>query len=220
MKDLTLIVPAKNEAESLPLVLEEIANFDCKIIIILESTDIKTINSIKNFNCKIVYQSKKGYGDALITGINQVQTKFLCIFNADGSFDPKYLSQMLLMCENSEYVFASRYIEGGGSEDDTLLTKVGNYIFSKLGNIFFSLKLSDILFTYVMGHTKSFRSLNLMCQDFCLCVEIPVNLKKMNSTFNEIPSYERKRLGGKKKVNEFRDGVKILIYMVRRLLNF
>ena len=53
MKNLTLIIPAKYESASLPKVLEEIKNYECKVIIILESTDIETINAAKSFNCKI-----------------------------------------------------------------------------------------------------------------------------------------------------------------------
>ena len=218
MKNLTLIIPAKQESESLPKVLKEIHDLDCEIIIILESEDIETIDSIKDFKCKLIYQSGKGYGNALIEGINNVQTKFLCIFNADGSFDPKYLNEMIKICENNDYVFSSRYLKKAGSEDDTIITKIGNFIFSLLGNILFSLKLSDILFTYILGKTSSFKSLQLKCNDFRLCVEIPVNAKKMNALYNDFPSYERKRIAGKKKVNEFRDGFKILFYMIKRFL--
>ena len=56
MKNLTLIIPAKNEADSLPTVLEEIKDYQCEIIIILEPTDTETINSTKNYNCKLIYQ--------------------------------------------------------------------------------------------------------------------------------------------------------------------
>jgi len=218
MKNLTLIIPAKKEAESLPQVLQEIKNVDCKIIVILESSDIETIESIKDFDRKIVYQSNKGYGDALIQGINNVQTDYLCIYNADGSFDPKYLNNMLSLCKNQDYVFASRYLKEAGSEDDTIITKVGNIFFTTLGNLLFSLKLSDILFTYVLGKTKSFKLLNLKSKDFRLCVEIPISAKRMNFSYVDIPSYERKRIAGKKKVNEFRDGFKILFYMIKRFL--
>ena len=34
MKDITLIIPAKNESESLPLVLEELKSFEYKIFIL------------------------------------------------------------------------------------------------------------------------------------------------------------------------------------------
>ena len=216
MKNLTLIIPAKNESESLPKVLEEIRDYECSIIVILESSDIETINSTKDFNCKIVHQSEKGYGNALIEGMNNVETEYLCIFNADGSFNPKYLHEMLNACKNNlDFVFASRYMNGGGSDDDTFLTKVGNFIFSMIGNIFFSLKLSDILYTFLLGKTKSFKKLDLKSKDFCLCVEMPIKARKKKMNFIDMPSYERERIAGKKKVNEFRDGFKILFYMIK-----
>ena len=215
MNNLTLIIPAKQESESLPIVLQEIEKLECKKIVILEETDLKTISAISDFDCKIIYQNNRGYGDALIEGINSVQTEYLCIFNADGSFNPKYLSKKLELCKERDYVFSSRYLKEGGSEDDTLITRIGNFIFSLLGNILFSLKLSDILFTYILGKTRSFRSLNLKSLDFCLCIEIPIKAKRMNASYLDFPSYERKRIAGYKKVSEFKDGFKILIYMIK-----
>ena len=220
MEKLTLIIPAKEEAESLPKVLLELKNFSCKIVIILEQSDIKTLEAIKNFGCKIVYQSGRGYGNALIEGIKNVETNYLCIFNADGSFDPKNLDEMLKLSENNtDFVFASRYMKGAGSEDDTFLTIIGNYFFSIFGKIFFSLKISDILFTYLLGKTQSFKKLNLQSDDFCLCVEMPIKAKRLGMSMKDIPSFERSRIAGKKKVNEFRDGFKILIFMIKSLFN-
>lgn len=215
MKNLTLVIPAKNETESLPQVLDEIKGLECEVMVILEREDISTQQAIKNYNCKILFQNNKGYGDAIVHGFNQAKTKYSCIYNADGSFDPKYLNQMLTLCENKDYVFGSRYLDGAGSDDDTIITKVGNFVFSKLGNILFSINLSDILYTYILGKTDSFKSLNLKSNDFRLCVEIPINAKKMSASYVEIASYERRRIAGKKKVNEFKDGFKILVYMFK-----
>ena len=216
MKNLTLIIPAKNEEDSLPQVLEEIKNYECNKIVILEESDFKTINAIKKFNCKLVYQTGRGYGNALIEGLNNVETDYTCIFNADGSFNPKYLEEMLDLCKSDrDFVFASRYLSGGGSDDDTLLTKIGNFIFSTIGNIFFSLKLSDILYTYLIGKTDSFKKLDLKSNDFCLCVEMPIKAKRLRMNIIDTPSYERKRIAGEKKVSEFKDGLKILSYMIK-----
>jgi glycosyltransferase involved in cell wall biosynthesis len=216
VKNLTLIIPAKNEEDSLPQVLNEIKDYECNIIIILEESDLKTINSIKNFNCKVLYQSEHGYGNALIEGMNSVETDYTCIFNADGSFDPKYLKEMLNLCkENRDFVFASRYMKEGGSDDDTLITKIGNFIFSMIGNIFFSLNISDILYTFLLGKTDSFKKLDLKSNDFCLCVEMPIKAKRLGMNIIDTPSYERKRIAGVKKVNEFKDGFKILTYVVK-----
>ena len=216
MKNLTLIIPAKAEADSLPNVLEEIKNFDCSVIVVLESSDKDTIKATENYNLKIVYQSGKGYGNAIIEGINNVKTDYLCVFNADGSFDPKYLQQMMDTCKNNlDFVFASRYMTDGGSDDDTIITKLGNFIFTKIGNIFFSIKISDILYTFLLGKTESFKKLNLKSKDFCLCVEMPIKAKRLGMNFTDSPSYERKRIAGIKKVSEFKDGLKILFYMIK-----
>ena len=42
-----------------------------------------------------------------------------------------------------------------GSEDDTIITLIGNKIFSFIGKYFFSLPISDILYTFVLGKTKN-----------------------------------------------------------------
>ena len=153
MKNLTLIIPAKNEHESLPLVLEELKKYDLKTKVVLSSEDQLTINAIQKFDIEIIYQKNKGYGDALIDGINSLDDGFFCIFNADGSFDPKELKQMYdkIIEKNYDFLFASRYEDKSGSEDDTFLTWLGNKIFTLLGKIIFSLNITDILYTFVIG---------------------------------------------------------------------
>ena len=144
MKELTLIIPAKNEAECLPTVLNELKNIDCKKFIIIPKTDLNTQNAVKNLDCKIVIQDDDGFGRALIQGINETETNFLCIFNADGSMDPKYLKSMLNeLSNNCDFVFNSRYENEGGSDDDTFLTYIGNKIITFICNLLFRLNLAN-----------------------------------------------------------------------------
>jgi len=219
MKELTLVIPAKNEAECLPTVLKELKNFNCKKIIIIPKTDLNTQNAVKNFDCKIITQNADGFGSALIQGIKEVETNFLCIFNADGSFDPKYLKNMFNeLSSNYDFVFNSRYEKDGGSEDDTFLTLIGNKIFTLICNLFFRLDISDVLFTYVMGKTSAFKSLNLKRKDFRFCIELPVLVKFKKYKFISKPSYERSRLSGRKKVNELKDGFLILLCILKMFI--
>ena len=212
MKELTLVIPAKNEADWLPKVLNELKNFNCKKIIIIPKTDLNTQNAIKNLDCKIVIQNDDGFGSALIQGIKEVETDFLCIFNADGSFDPIYLNNMYdELSNNCDFVFNSRYENNGGSDDDTLLTYIGNKIFTFICNLFFRLNISDVLFTYVMGKTSVFKSLDLKRKDFRFCIELPVLVKFKKYKFISKSSYERSRLSGRKKVNELKDWFLILL---------
>ena len=122
---------------------------------------------------------------------------------------------MYSLVKNNDFVYATRYEKTGGSDDDTLITLIGNKIFSKIGNIFFSLKISDILYTYLMGKTESFKKLNIESNDFKFCVELPIKMVIANMKYECIPSYELKRIAGRKKVNAFKDGVLILSEMLR-----
>jgi glycosyltransferase involved in cell wall biosynthesis len=218
--DLTLIIPARFEHEALPLVLKELDSYKVKKIIIMSKDDILTFQSVKKFNCKIIFQKEKGFGAALIEGLNFSKTKFSCIFNGDGSFNPKYLDKMLLKLnkENYDFIFNSRYISGAGSYDDTLLTKIGNFFFTKICNILFSLNTSDVLFNYVMGKTDSFKKLNLQSKDFCFCVEIFLKIKLKKYLYATLPNVERARIKGKKKVSELKDGLLILFFILRSFI--
>jgi glycosyltransferase involved in cell wall biosynthesis len=216
VKNITLIIPAKYEKESLPSVLLELKKYQLKTIVILESTDFETIDSIKNFNCSIVHQINKGYGNALILGIKSVKTEYFCIFNADGSFNPIEISGMynLLKDKGGDIIFGSRYEGNATSEDDTFITKIGNFIFTKLGKILFKLPITDILYTFVLGKTKMALDLNLQSQDFAFCVELPIKAQQKNYKIFSKPSHERARIAGEKKVNALLDGLYILKKMI------
>tara|TARA_B100000579_G_scaffold437354_1_gene466342 strand:- start:455 stop:1129 length:675 start_codon:yes stop_codon:yes gene_type:complete len=218
LDNLTLLIPAKNESESLPLVLKELKKYKIKKVIVLQKDDKDTIKAIKDKKTKIIFQKKNGYGSAIKEGVYKIKTKYLCIFNADGSFNPKELFQMYKSLKKYNFVFGSRYSKNAGSKDDTFLTFIGNKIFSLLGKIFFNIQLNDILYTYIMGESKKFRSLNLQNYDFRICIEIPLKIttKKFKYTFSS--SFERKRFKGEKKVNEFKDGFLIGYYMLKKFL--
>ena len=217
MKDLTLVIPAKNEPESLPYVLMELEKLNVKFLIVLEKTDYITINAIEKFKSNIIFQINKGYGDAIILGIQNVKTKYFSVFNADGSFDPYELEAMheRIKSNSLDLLLASRYLKGASSEDDTLITLIGNKIFSLIGKIFFNLPISDILYTYVMGDTQKILDLNLTQKDFTLCVELPIKAKRYGLNIKDIAANEKSRIGGTKKVNALRDGLLILLHMIK-----
>jgi len=216
MKNLTIVIPAKNEAKSLPTVLDQFVNKDFEIFVVLEKTDTETIKSIENKNCKIIYQTKKGFGNALIEGISQTKTDYFCIFNADGSMEINEIDVMLKKISNNNYdlIFASRYEKGAKSDDDTFITLIGNKIFTLIGKIFFSLPITDILYTFVLGKTSKVNKLNLTQNDFRFCVELPIKAKKNKYFLTTIVSHEKSRIAGKKKVNAFKDGFLILKEMI------
>jgi len=117
--------------------------------------------------------------------------------------------------KNNDFVYTTRYEKTGGSEDDTLITLIGNYFFTKLGNIFFKLSITDILYTFVIGKTKSAQKLKLKEKKFGFCVELPIKARLKKMKISTSKSHERKRYSGTKKVNAFKDGFIILVTMIK-----
>ena len=217
MSNLTLLIPAKYEAECLPYFLKELQRYNYKKIVILDQNDSKTVEAAKIFkDVEILYQKNNGYGNALIEGINHTTTEFFSIINADGSMDPIELEKMLNEIEknNNDIVFGSRYMKNAGSEDDDLVTKIGNFVFSLIGKILFRLQISDILYTYVVAKTQLVKDLKLQSGDFKFCVELPIKVHRKKYNYISYPCFERKRIAGKKKVSPLIDGFKILMGMV------
>jgi len=156
MKDLTLIIPAKIEPESLPYTLMKLEKLNLNYIIVMEKSDLTTINAVEKFKSKIIFQNNKGYGDAIIFGLQNVKTKYFSIIYADGSTDPNEIPKFYdeLKEKNLDLLFGTRYSKNGGSEDDNFITYIGNKIFTLIGKIFFLLSITDILYTFVMGNTE------------------------------------------------------------------
>jgi glycosyltransferase involved in cell wall biosynthesis len=221
--EITLLIPAKNEKESIFYVLNELKKYKFKIFVILEESDVETLEVVKKFRNQIIFQQKKekGYGSAILKGLKKVKTKYFSIFNADGSFNPKEIKNMktTLLNNDLDIVFASRYLgPKSGSDDDTILTFLGNQIFSFLGKILYQLQISDLLYTFILANSKKVKNLKLTSYDFRLCAEIPIKAKFNKLNLKDCWSYERKRYSGKKKVNEFKDGFLILLYMIKFFL--
>ena len=59
------------------------------------------------------------------------------------------------------------------------------------------------------------KNLSLKSKDFKFCVELPIKAKRSGYKLVNSKAHERSRIGGKKKVNPFRDGFIILIYLIK-----
>ena len=217
MTKISLIIPAKDENKNLYKVLGELKKYKFigEKIIITDKIDVELRNIAKKYNCKLIKQHTAGFGAAIKNGFKVAKYQYGCIFNADFSFDPKYLPSMIKKTNNHSFVYSNRYNKLSGSDDDTLVTTFGNKIFTFVCRYLLQIKLNDILYTYVLCDTKKFNSLKIKSNDFKLCIELPFNMKLKRYTYCQIPSRERKRLYGFKKVNELKDGFLILIQIIK-----
>jgi dolichol-phosphate mannosyltransferase len=224
MKYLTIIIPTKNEDGCIGFLLNEIKNLKFKkiikeIIIVDASTDNKTLSIVKKFKCKIIKQKKNGYGDAIIQGIKKSKTLYSVVLDGDGSKNPRIIYNLYKKInKNYSFVFAERYGEKSGSDDDTFLTFIGNRMFTIICKILFGLKLNDLLHTFFICKTDDFKKIKFKYKDFSFCAEMPIVINHLKLKISYIPSRERKRIANEVKVNSLRDGYKITVTIIKLFL--
>lgn len=212
--EIEILIPTFNEEGNIEKVIEDLNNegYDNITLLDANSTD-ETVSIAKRYNCRIIMDEPniKGFGNSIINGLNKLNSQYFCIFDGDNSFNPKSITEMSEeINKGADFVFGTRYLNNTKSDDDTLITKFGNFFFTKLVCILFNINTSDVLFFYVFGKKENVSKLNLKQGDFTICTELLIKSYK-NFKCKEILSKERKRLYGISKVNKFFDGVKILI---------
>ena len=218
MKKINLIIPAKEKIENLFELINSLLKRKeiNKIILVLSEKNKKKF--IRNKKLKIIIQKKPGYGSAIKEGFKISKSEFSCIFNADGSFNANDLPKMIKLSKNNDFIYASRYLKGASSEDDNLITLIGNFVFSLMGRFLLGVKLKDILYTYVLCNTKKFNQLKIASRDFRFCIELPFKVSQNQFKYTELKSKEFKRKFGVKNVNEFKDGFLILTEVIKCFL--
>lgn len=216
-----ILIPTYNEEKNIKNTINELRKNGYKNITVLDGkSNDKTVKIARDLGCRVIIdkKTKMGFGYSLKRGIFLSKKKYCCIFDADGSFNPNDINLLIKNIQKgADFIFASRYLGGNKSDDDTFVTRLGNIFFTKLINILFNYNISDALFLFVLSETKKFKSLNLKENDFGICTEILIKAYRKYKCV-EIFSKERKRRFGVSKVNKFSDGLKLFLNIFKNFL--
>tara|TARA_Y100000294_G_scaffold156495_1_gene157406 strand:- start:1313 stop:1984 length:672 start_codon:yes stop_codon:yes gene_type:complete len=212
-KDIDILIPTYNESGNIKKTVLDLKEKGYINITILDAqSEDDTVKITQKLGCKILIDENKkmGFGHSVINGINLSEKKYCCVFDADGSFDSNSIEIMINeLNKGNEFVFCSRYLGGKKSQDDTKVTRFGNFFFTKLIRAIYGFNTTDVLFLFCISKTETFKKLNLKSKDFTICTEILIKAYQ-NFKCKEIFSQEKKREYGTSKVNKILDGLKIL----------
>lgn len=212
MYKVSVIIPCLNEVGSIEAVLNDIPKDVVDEVLIADGgSKDGTIELVTKLGYRVITQEKKGFGAAIANGFKQAQGDIVMVLNADGSQDPKDISKLLAKIdEGYDLVLASRYLPGGGSEEDTLVHKFGNKMFTFLCNVFYGVGTTDVLYFFLAARKEIFKKVKTNCPHAGYCVELPIKTRRAGFKIIDVPSFEKKRTAGKAKVNAFTTGFKIL----------
>lgn len=209
-KKLSIVLPSYLEEENLRLLLPRISSVCAKItdqfeILVVDTEKPMDGTPIACEQSEVIYLNRAGgntYGAAIRTGISNASGEKIIFMDADGSHHPEFINNLYSEKNSSDVVIASRYMEGGHTENSALLilmSRIVNWGFSFVLNI----KCKDVSNSFRLYDGVKLKSLSLRCENFDIVEEILYKLIKKNPDLliKEIPFSFKQRMFGETKRN-------------------
>ncbi len=223
---ISIVIPARNEARNLRIVLPELPEVHEVILIDGNSVD-GTVEAAREMmpDIKVVQQTRRGKGNALACGFAAVTGDIIVMFDADGSADPAEIPRFIeALMDGADFAKGSRYAKGGGSEDITRIRSLGNHGLSMLANAVLRTNYTDLCYGFNVFWADVLRDLDLpdhrirpidpavMLWGDGFEIETVINCRIAFAALRtaEIPSVERRRIYGESNLNAVRDGIRVL----------
>tara|TARA_B100002019_G_C21274951_1_gene604976 strand:- start:5517 stop:6824 length:1308 start_codon:yes stop_codon:yes gene_type:complete len=232
----SIIVPAKNEEGNLEELISRIPSFDNFYEVIIscgpskDNTYQKAIelkNKFSNLNINVFEQTKNGKANAVWEAIEKSTGDVLAILDSDISVDPEELTNFFEIIEtrNCDFVNGTRLMYKMEDRAMRSLNKIGNRTFQYLISKLIDVNLSDTL-----CGTKIFKKANIqnlhrwqnktkISDPFC-DFDLIFSYAYSGGKILEHPVHYRSRKYGNTNISRFRDGWRLILYLINSLLLF
>lgn len=217
----SVVIPTLNEERNLPFVLPKIPSWVDEVIIIDGRSTDQTVEVAKQLcpRAKIVLDETPGKGAALRAGFDAATSDIIIILDADGSMDPSEISLFVGgLLAGADMVKGSRYVQGGGSDDISLIRSLGNRGLTMLVRVLFGSHFSDLCYGYLAFWRKHLDALRPTTNGFEVETHLNVRALKAGLKISEVPSFEANRIFGSSNLNTIRDGWRVLKTILRERL--
>ncbi|MEZ4727325.1 MAG: glycosyltransferase family 2 protein [Caldilineaceae bacterium] len=211
--NVSIVIPALNEAENLPHVLPRIPSWVHEVILVDGYSTDNTIAVAQAVwpGIRIIMQEGRGKGAALPTGFAAATGDIIVMLDADGSTNPAEIPAFIgALLAGADFVKGSRFLQGGGTSDMTLFRRLGNWGFTMGVRILFGGSFSDLCYGYNAFWRKVLHLLELDADGFE--VETMMNVRALYKGLRvaEVPSFEADRVYGVSNLRTFPDGWRVL----------
>ncbi len=201
MKEILVIIPAYNEAQSIGQVISEIPDLISEIIVVNNNSTDNTAAVATAAGATVLLEEQMGYGYACLKGINYAgkrsKTPHIIVFmDGDYSDFPEDLHKVIapILAGDVDFVIGARDKELREEGSMTPQQVFGNWLATFLMKLFFKAKFTDL------GPFRAIRYEQLMALEmedktYGWTVEMQLKVLKKKIAYTEVPVRYKKRIG-------------------------
>jgi glycosyltransferase involved in cell wall biosynthesis len=218
----SVVIPTLNEARNLPYVFTRLPRDVFEVIVVDGFSTDRTVEVARELypDVRIVWQTRRGKGNALKTGFDAATGDIIVMLDADGSADPVEIPRFVAaLCHGADFAKGTRFAQGGGSADITRFRMLGNRGLNTLVNVLYSTRYTDLCYGYNAFWRHCLPFLQVDCDGFEVETLINIRVAKAGLVVHEVPSYEGHRVHGVSNLNAYRDGIRVLRTIMGELFN-
>lgn len=222
----SVVVPAKGEAANIREILPYLS-FYYEVILVLNEGDEESTQVAREVlpSTKIVYQTRRGKGNALACGFEKVTGDVIVTFDVDGSADPHEIRRFVkALTRGADLAKGSRFVAGGGSQDITMFRSLGNYGLNLIASALTGTRFTDLCYGYnafwvdqlpVLCLPDTAAATPQVGDGFEIEALMIGRFAFAKAIIIEVPSYEYDRYHGESNLSAIRDGFRVLGTILR-----
>lgn len=220
-----VIIPAYNEADSIPLVINDIPSLVTEVIVVSNNSSDDTIVNAQNAGATVLEEHQRGYGYACLKGMEYVsrlsnRTDIIVFLDGDYSDYPEQLLDLVkpIIDDDIDFVIGARVKSLREKGSMTIPQVFGNWLATTLMSILFKSRFTDLGPFRAIKYDKL---LELDMQDKTYGWTVEMQLKALRKKFSyvEKPMKYRNRIGVSKVSGTVKGaifaGVKILTWIFK-----
>ena len=221
--ELTILMPCLNEAETLGVCIRKAKQFlsenkiDGEILISDNGSTDNSIEIAQIEQAEVVHVQEKGYGNALMRGIQAANGKYIIMGDADDSYDFSVLSPFVeKLREGFDLVMGNRFKGGVMPGAMPFVHRyLGNPVLSFIGRLFFNSAIGDFHCGLRGFNTKKIHHLDLVSPGMEFASEMVVKSTIAKLKITEVPTklYPDGRTR-RPHLRTWRDGWRHLIFLL------
>lgn len=197
---ISVIIPAVDEERSIGKVISEIPDWVDEIIVVDNGSRDRTADVAKSAGAKILFEPRRGYGCACLTGIANLDNPDMVVF-LDGDYSD-FPEEMTLLVDpiihgSADLVIGSRVLGQAQRGALSPQARFGNWLACKLIGLFWQVRFTD-LGPFRAIRFSTLNELDMRDPNYGWTVEMQIKAAQSGVPAIEVPVRYRKRIGKSK----------------------